>query len=228
MIAFAPLGAAGAGEVWAVIVFLIVIISWLVQSLGRMRGPQRPPPGRVAPRRPPAQPMEDEIGEFLRRAAQRRGGQVPTQPPPSQRGPRPADPTRRPARREPPQPQPVRAEVVRERLARSSAEQRVGSGVDTSDIEHRSEQLGVGVARAEAELDQHLHKVLDHEVSSLAGAVGETLMPSTTAEPLAADAAPAEPLTAVAVGIATVLGNVENIRQAIIINEILHRPVERW
>jgi hypothetical protein len=118
--------------------------------------------------------------------------------------------------------------VVRERLARTSAEQRVGGHLDTGEIERRSEQLGVGVARAEAELDEHLHEALDHEVSSLSRAAGETAMPPASEVPPGAEAAPPEPLLTGAAGIAAVLSDMENIRQAIIINEILHRPVERW
>jgi hypothetical protein len=151
--------------------------------------------------------MEDEIGEFLRRTAKRRGPQA-AQPAP------------------PPALEPVLVEPERAGPVGGQVDEHVKDFLNTGEFSRRTAQLGGEVAQADEQLGEHLHKVFDHDVSSLAPKPGEVSAQPATAGGPAPDAATL-PLTAAA-GFAALLSDMENVRQAIVINEILRRPEERW
>jgi hypothetical protein len=208
------LWALGAEEIVpAIIAILIMLVSGLSQWLGKMKQPQRPgnapqPPVIVAPpRQAPAEElaMEDEIGEFLRRTAKRRGPQ---------------------AAQSPPALEPVLVEPERSGPVGGQVEAHVKGFLNTGEFSQRSAQLGEEVAQADEHLGEHLHQVFDHDVSSLAATPGEISAQPATAGGPSSDAA-ALPVTAAA-GLAAMLSDMENVRQAIVINEILRRPEERW
>ncbi|MBN2474922.1 MAG: hypothetical protein JXB62_09970 [Pirellulales bacterium] len=226
MIHFAPLWAQGWDDLIGIaVVILFIVVPAILQLLGKgVKGQQKP-----APRRPPAprgqgQPVagdvEDEIGEFLRRAAQRRGGQQPPPPPPQ--------PARRPATAQVVVAQPVEAEVARPRALGNEVQEHVGQFLDAGKFKQRSSQLGTEVAHSDERIEDRLHKTFDHEVSQLTAVPGEA-----AASPRAE--APSEPEDRIehlpvpaAAGLPALLSSPTNLRQAIVISEILQRPEHRW
>ena len=180
------LWAIGAEEIVpAIIAILIMLVSGLSQWLGKMKQAQRPgnapqPPVVVAPPRqvPPEElAMEDEIGEFLRRTAKRRGPQA-------------AQPAPQPAL------EPVLAEPERSGPVGGQVEEHVKDFLSTGEFSQRSAQLGSEVALADEHLGEHLQQVFDHNVSSLAATPGEvSAQPATPGDAAALDL----PVTAAAV-----------------------------
>jgi hypothetical protein len=233
MIRLTPLLAVDISQVIGVIVvILFIIVPAIGQLLAKMGQQQRPgggrPPGRPpagggpAAGRPAAGGLEDEIGEFLRRAAQRRQAQAAPPPPP--RG----HPVGPPAMAQPVRPQLVQAEVVRPQALGEGIKQHVGEYLDPGEFQRRAAGLGEEVAQADEQIEQRLHARFNHQVSSLADTPGES-----AAVPRVAPAGEPEdrvgelPSTAAA-GLAAMLGSSEGIRRAIVINEILTRPEDRW
>ncbi|MBN2294226.1 MAG: hypothetical protein JXM70_17495 [Pirellulales bacterium] len=189
--------------------------------------------------------LEDEIGEFLRRAA-RGDVQRPAQQPrpaqqtrpqrltrPAQAGlpPRPAQ--ARPKPRQPQRPRvqvqrrvqpPVAAEIIepaRPPVGKGLSEQ-VARDINTAEIARRTSQLGKETRQATAKLDQEIHETFDHKVGNLQSRAMEGQPDVTeTASGLAL------PATSAA-GLSVLLSNTESLKQAIILNEILQRPSHRW
>ena len=225
---FSPLLAFDIQEWLPVVIFIIIaIISVLGNILNKggkkqQPGGRGPRPVRPAPQgqKPAAEQLVDEIGDFLRKAAnQGRGQQGRGQQARGQLGqPRPVAGGRR---------KPARVEAARVEVARAApvevqavSEVPTGSGVERHVREHLEEEkltrltsrLGSEVSQADEKADQRRHEVFDHDVSPLAKRSKKTTeLPSTAAA-----------------GFAALFSNAENIRQAIIINEILTRPVDRW
>lgn len=218
----APLFAQGAGDwIGIVLVILFIIVPAILQLFGKGKQPQQRQARPQRPPRPPAAPpaggeVEDEIGEFLRRAVERRGGERPG-------GGRPGPPP-------PPQrvAQPVGPEVVRNVPLGSEVREHIDEYLDAGDFDHRASELGVEVARADDKLDERLHAKFDHEVSRLA------TLPSESAAFLSATQAQqpedriAELPSTAAAGLPALFSNAESIRQAIVIHEVLQRPEQRW
>ncbi|MBN2022944.1 MAG: hypothetical protein JW809_09120 [Pirellulales bacterium] len=245
MIGLVPLLADGWAEAIGAIVILVVTgLSALGQFMARQRekaagaprpadrpmgpaaGPQPVQPARPAP---PVQPrrgaLEDEIGEFLRRAAQQRGGQ-----------PQQADvaqPRRVVAQQSRPQPprtlrpsaQPVEAEIVRGPVGEGVA-QKVAKDLDTTEFKRRTAQLGQETRQAAARVEERLQHKFDHQLGQLAAKPQKRRKPAAP-QAAAAAAADALPPTSAA-GFAAILSDVDNVRQAIVLNEILQRPEHRW
>lgn len=236
MTRLAPLLALDRGDlIWLIVVILFVVVPAIGQLLARMgrqqqprggRPPGRPPGGGAPAGRPPARAaagrppggLEDEIGEFLRRAAQQRQGQ-PAPPP------RPAG---RPNVAQPAGQQLVEAEVVRQPAIGDGIKQHLGEYLDPEEFRRRAAELGEEVAQADEQIEQRLHAKFNHEVSRLAGRPGESadaprVEPAEEPEDRLAEL----PSTAAA-GLAAMLSNDVGIRQAIVLNEILTRPQDRW
>lgn len=196
--------------------------------------------------------MADEIEEFLRRAAMRRaaaqqqaaqqqaaqqsqGFQLPANPPP------PPAPFRSALQPTYVDVEPVEVEVVYD-------EPEVGSGVAsqvTRDLDSRqfgesARHLGEEVGLADDKMDARLHRKFDHQVGHLRSTTAAT--PTVTAgqsfdearhgvagaAPAGAGDAAAQAAGVSAAEIALLLRTPRNIRHAIIMNEILTRPEERW
>ena len=212
----------GLEDVIGFVVFIVIAIAiWAFQAFGKMvqKGrPQRPQ------RRPQQQPapgggLQDEIGEFLRNAAQRR--QQQRQPP--QQGP-----GERAARAEVLGGQdPVRAEVLRER-AREAARRQAAAGPtrqrtppygpQPAEVQRPAEQPAV-LRNAPQPKDVVPRLEPASEASRIAlASVFAAAGPDTTS----GGAAPA------AATVYAMLSEPRSLRQAIVLAEILSRPEDRW
>ena len=229
--------AADAFAIIKIIGFIIVGVIWLVnhfmatakQQRRQMRPEARPDP-RVA--RPGGrQAVQDEVAEFLKRAAEKRSGTKPADGRPGQERIDPriqemrAAAQKRQAANRPAVP--AMAEIVEAREVKPlesrtieplpSVRRPVQTHVDTRELADRAGQL-THVDRTEAAFQAHMQS-LDHQV----GRINESVAPAPGAEsgPQPVGASPNEVFAAW-------LADPQNLRQAIILNEIIERPVERW
>lgn len=201
------------GDWIGVLVFIVIaIISILSQVLGKAKEAPRP---RQRPRRPvqagggqraPGQNVDDEINDFLRRAAQRHRGQVQ---------PEAVDEL-------------VEADLVEDQPVGDGMKTHVDEYLDTQEFERQSAELGRRVVSAEQQLEGQIRQKFQHEVSGLAAKKGETAMPPGDLElPPITETVRSMPPT-VAAGLAAMLSDTQNIRQAIVLSEIINRPEHRW
>jgi hypothetical protein len=218
-------------DVGLIIGIVIVIIAVLGQVLTKLKEAQQPPPQQRRPQpqvRPPQagagggagggkpNPLEDEIRQFLRGAAERRGPAAEKRPQ-QVSPPRPAQP--RPAASR--SPTPVEAEVVtaeagglREQLEAKESRRLVSS-------------LDADMAEADDKMDSHVHEVFDHQLGTL-GRTPSASGPAPAAPP-SSPKGTATPLPqTAAAGLAAMFASAENIRTAVLVNEILQRPEHRW
>jgi hypothetical protein len=211
---------AKAGEIFmGLVVFLFVVIPLIGRILLALKGPPQP----KGPARPvrPATPtnVQNEIEEFLRRANQKKATPANRPQRPSMQG-KSAKPVRAEV---------VRAEVVRERPVGGQVEKHVKQYLDEEEFIRRSQKLGEEVADSDDKIERHLKSVFDHSLSKIAATPGMTASPPDDKK--IADSAPeltlATPSIA-ATDIAALFGNPLSVRQAVIISEILNRPLERW
>jgi hypothetical protein len=223
-----------------------------------VRGPERRPadlvdvdddeddfvaaPGRPAPQANAGgkKTVFDEIEQFLARARQQaQQAGAPQQPRPAQPINIPGRPnvtvqtvvTRTSAG------EPVMAEVVEPRrtfagdvatppgqlAGRQQVASHVSDYMSTADINAQVERLGDSVEIADDMMEAHLKQVFDHRVGTLAQ---DTTQP--TPAPAGVDAPRKSARRAAPIGVAALFADSRNIRQAIIANEILQRPADRW
>jgi hypothetical protein len=233
---------AAAGDWLSVLIPLVVSIIWILnQVFSRLGQPQNPPrdvrrpmPPPQAGQRPQQARVDEEIEAFLRRAAQQRG-----QPQ------RPAAPvqTVQTAPSAAPRPLVQRAEALPSSMRRTSGdalvqvemvdEEEEGEGMrgisvsehvqkhlDTRSFEQRASHM-TKVDQADEQLEERLHQAFDHDVGTLAAEAKA----KQTAE-AAATAVTAPKITAGSVS--TMLKDRNSLRNAILMQEILRRPEERW
>lgn len=189
-------------------------------------------PAKPGQRRPAADPLNEPVG---RRPPQGPGGQQPPggiqvlvddQPPSADRGPlaeplRPLDqrvgqsegqPSAAGRRRRGPR-RPIAPKPQHESVAEHVAEH-----VDAAAraLGRHAAQLGGDVIRADEQFDVQLKAKFDHQLGTLASArdAGQPEQP-------AAAASPAEQIVAM-------LSDPAGVRQAIVLREILSRPIDRW
>ena len=198
----------GAGSDLLSIIFVIIfIVIPLIRAMtSRMREGAQPanpvPPGRREGGR-----VQEQIDEFLRRAAQRRGGQ-------------PAAATA---------PQPAEAVAEEDVPVGGRVGQQVQTYMDTSEFRRRGEELGGDIAQADQQFTQQVGQAFSGKVGRLASRPGETAQPLevASAEPSGPEylARPTlDALPEAGSGLAEFLGSPENIAQAVIMSEILRRP----
>lgn len=233
-----PLFAAGNDLIRVLIVLLFIAVPAVLalmakwkeaqkEAARRMRGgglPGGPGPGgaQAGGRRPDA--VKDEIAEFLRRATQGRGRAREAAPPEPPR--RPAQPPPRPAFR-PPAPRaqaPIELEVVEEAELGKGVGRHVREYLDNEEIVEHTRRLGADVGQTDERLEEHLHETFDHQVSRLGRLSDEAVEPESDEAPQAGGDVPAT----AAAGFAALLSDATSVRQAIILNEILRRPEDRW
>jgi hypothetical protein len=209
-------------------VFIVIyVVNYLISSSkpntppGR-NNPQRRPPGKgERPLRPPQtagtppanpSPLNAEIEQFLKRANDRRGDRsrrVPTAKGP----PKP-----------PPREQPVDVHPIEHREL-SSVSASVEKHLANRGFTQRAEHLADDIVRADQQMEQHLQKSFDRQVGTLGDSAPKSSgTPATDAEPVADRAEP----SAAAAALARSLADPKNLRQAVILSEILQRPEHRW
>ena len=208
--------------IWIVLVILFVVVPAIGQMLANAKRGQAGRGGAQPGPRPPGQQqpqkdLADEIGEFLRRAAQKRGAGA--QPPQAQQQ-RPQQ--QRPRQR--PQSRPVQVEVVEPERppVGEGLKQRVAQDVDTTKFKTQAAGLGRVVAQSEAKTKERLRKKFDRKLGQLErkrSAVEEASSPE--------DGTMFIPATGAA-GLAALLSEPQALRQAIVLHEILKRPEDRW
>lgn len=171
----------------------------------------------------PKKTVFDEIEQFLARA--RQAAQQ------AQQGGPPPRPAARPVAAEP-----VVAELAQPRRPLAT-EPALGSGrlgtqervvaevvrtTDTSDVTANLDRLGDAVEVADDAMEAHLKEVFDHRLGSLQQVATAAPAASATKEKRAARKVPAP------VGFAAMLANTGDVRNAIVMSEILQRPTDRW
>ncbi len=189
--------------VFVVILFIIVpLIGVMVSKLTELGRPANP----VVPNRNDSGRIQEQIDEFLRRAAQRRGA------PPVVEAPQPA-------------------EIIADDDAPVGGRvgQQVQQYLDTSEFRRRSEELGGEVAQSDQQFTQNVGQAFSGQVSRLASRPGEAAQPVEVVEAEAAgpeylSRPTLEALPLAGSGLAELLGSAENIAQAVIMSEILRRP----
>ena len=239
-------------DIGQILGLLVVILFIVLPAIGNMianarqkaaeaeRARGQAAPGQPVPeqpaQRPRAEAVDDEIAEFLRRAAEARGEQeAPARPAalegrPGQRPPRPrprsaAPRPRRPESQPSPAADPAAAEVVRAEVAReplSSFSRRADLG-EFDAITSAAGSSGWGGSQEASRLGKGLSG------QQQLGSLSQQATLAAAAQKKATEAAAhAAGVSATAAGVLAMLSSPENIQQAIILQEILHRPTERW
>jgi len=93
----------------------------------------------------------------------------------------------------------------------------------SSKSENSAERLADEVTRADVQIAQHVQQALDHRLGSLGsgGGLGEPVAPAAAVPTV-------NETTAAAQAVAGLFINPQNLRQAVLLKEILERPVDRW
>ena len=225
MMAIEPLWAIGADDVIGIVlVILFIVIPTIGKILASLNKPQQPARGVRPAGRPAAGKIENEIGEFLRRAA---GGRAPGagRPQVRQAIPRPQHPGQvvRPIVVEMADERPIEAEIVV-----GGPREGVLSTIDTRPIAQHSANLGSNVSRKGKRVQRHLQDVFEHEVSDLAKQPSRLAQGKQTSKAKPRKTRPVEIPSTAAAGFAALLSDAQSIRQAIVLSEIINRPEHRW
>lgn len=214
-----------AGAPWPLIV--AIAIGGLIHLINQVVGGQKPrvPPNR-APRPPGPQAgraePRDEVSEFLRQAAQRRSGPAARPDPPKSERPRPKPPLRNQTTNK--SQEPVQAEAVDSGPSGSSVAAHVRQHLDNREFSERASHLS-DVDQQGQQMQSHLHQVFDHQVGHLKEQSATSSQDVNAAPTMAISA---DVRSNSANSLVAMLSNPEGIRDAIVLNEILRRPDERW
>lgn len=212
------------------------------------RAAAQPPP---MPRPAQAQPMQagqpprpktpaEEVEEFLRRAAARKGGKQPQGAAPaprqgqSKRQRKPVAPAKP---RRAPDTEPVLVEVAEgpsltgPRPTGSGVAKHVQQHLDESQFDQLATELS-HLKKSVGGLADHVQHTFDHRVGTIAGESPAQIAPKT-AEPAAVvmerESAGGRPLGQdFAAELAAMLRRPEDVRTAIIVSELMRRPEDRW
>ena len=206
----APLLAAGGGELITIIMIAIGFISWLVQNVGNQNRPAQPPvrrPGR--PPRPRNQPAASEIEDFLEEVQPGR----PPQPQPRQSRPQPQG-----------KPRPQGGQIGQKQKPRVPAQEprRLRPGEELAHRHVDAKDLGSGVRKHVSQhvpkdaVGKQVERDLEHRIDrEVTQHLGKSSSSSSTPPPA---------VPALATEVRDLLARPENMRQAIVLNEILTRP----
>jgi hypothetical protein len=232
------------------IALIVVIIRQLIEA-NKAAGANRPKPPAVPQPQPPqankapapaagqqADPLRAQVEEFLRRAnkpaeqkqptAQRGGSDIEVLVKPQQ--PVEARPIGQPLRqaewRQAASPQPpTKPEKAKQSRAsrgrrRQSVAEHVAEQVSAraASLGAQASQLGQRIAAEDQQFDSQIKAKFDHAI----GTLGSTDMATDSAS------APPSPTDTPAAQLAAMLAHPGGIRQAVLVNEILRRPSERW
>jgi hypothetical protein len=207
----------GGADIAVIIKFVLFLLVICVPAIGKlllgMKASQANQAGRVGPPPPkPAPPVQSEIEAFLQRASAKNE-------PSSSRSQRPRQVRSKPTEA------PIRAEIVRERRVGGQVEQHVKQYLNEDEFVRRSQKLGEEVGEADDKIERHLKSVFDHSVGTLANVPGET---AAAPRSKLADVAPETTFATSTFDMVALFSNPSNIRQAIIISEVLNRHTDRW
>jgi hypothetical protein len=217
-------------DIDAQLIKLIVVVAFLtIAGIGKLLNKlqQKNPP--VGNPRPPGLPggakPADELRTFLERAAEARRADRPRPSRPPQARPVEA----RPAQARPAADKPVQAEVVADQPVGGKIGRQVEQDLDTQKFTQHTTQLGTEVAQADRQIDEHLHEVFDHHVSKLELVPGEAAAAPVAVGPAELTGTPPpDASTLFLSGLTDLLADPDSLRQAVVLNEIIHRPEERW
>jgi hypothetical protein len=217
------LWAVDAGDLIAIaIVILFFVVPAVLQLLSKLQGPPRPPAGRRPAARPPARPapknVQDEIADFLRRAAQGRAAGAPP----------PRRPAARPVQAQPVREVPVEAEVLPGAPLGQEMRDHVRQYLDSADFARQRAELGRELTEAEDLLAAQLQEKFGHELGRLGRTPRESAAGAQVVEAPEPDDRIGELPPTAAVGLPALLATAEGLQQAIIIHEIIERPEHRW
>jgi hypothetical protein len=247
---FQPLLAVGLSDIIIGLIALIIVIIRQLIEANKSAGANRPKPPAVPQSEPPqankgpvaaggqqADPLRAQVEEFLRRAskpgqqnqarAQAAGSDIEVLVKPGQPSePRTiGQPLRQADWRKPASPQPLarpdkarqsrggktrRRQSVAEHVAEQVSARAVSLGAQAS-------QLGQRIAAEDQEFDSQIKAKFDHTLGTLGST--ETLTTPTSGPP---------PADTPAAELAAMLASPGGIRRAVMLNEILRRPSERW
>jgi hypothetical protein len=247
-----PLLAANWDELISFGVGLVFLLVWLVNQIAEAKKKKAPPPPlpEVGPQEPNAKgpppaakdPHRNQVDEFLRRVNERAreiAGEPPQPaappkgrsiageeivvlldeaPPESRR--RGRTPTLQPAAPSSPSQGSLRRERrSKDKRGKSVAEhvaERVGSS--TRQMREEVAHLGERVIQADKQFDVQLEQKFGHRLGSLSEQSAESVYQESSTPATSTPAAQ----------IAALLASPEGVRQAIVLNEILRRPEDRW
>lgn len=210
MIASLVLLAAAGWGMEDVLKIILMVVFGLIYLFNHLLGggkAQKRRPARPADPRPAGRPdVQDEVAEFLKRATEKRS------------------PPKRTEARPPAPPRPLRAESSEARLEPLPSNrwpQAVQPQVDNRELAQRAEQLS-HVNQTEAAFQAHM-QTFEHSVGRIHESASDAAAPPETADGRT-QAAP----TPASEVFATLLADAQSLRHAIILNEIIRRPEERW
>ncbi|HUY92200.1 MAG TPA: hypothetical protein VMV10_25900 [Pirellulales bacterium] len=216
-VGFAPLLAIDQSTLRILGVIVVALIYVFNHFVGSAKAQQRRPP-RADPRlRPPApgkQEVNDEVAEFLRRTAER-STKRPPEPQMAPQAPRPL--VERRTLSAPLWGDLVEVEAIDEPPTGAGVASSVQQHLNNREFAERARQLG-SVDQEERAFEAQVHQAFDHQVGHLAMRAEE---PAPGAAPPAAPAISSQTLAAL-------LADPQNLRGAIVLNEILQRPTDRW
>jgi hypothetical protein len=167
--------------------------------------PQQPAPGQAQ--------LNAEIEQFLKRANERRMEKARREA---------APPSARPAATPPPRLAEPATDATPPDRDFNAVEKSVKQHLGNRGFQERAEHLADDILRQEAEMQRHLEQAFSHQVGTLGGGESTTPKAAAQAPPATADRA------ATAKALAGILANQADIRQAILLKELLERPTDRW
>ena len=202
----------------AVVFILITVLNKLLSG-GKEKAAKKPvvPKPRDVPPVPNVRKaQQDEIDEFLRRAAdnlkpkQKTAKQTPPKAPPQK------------------QPAPRRLVEIKqemqplEQAPRETVAAHVQKHLSTAEFDNRATHLVDDMLTVDRQREQHRQEVFGHRVGTLTDtSVFEVEATEQSANIVTQTAAAGLPL-------ASLLGSPDSLRRAIVLNEILTRPEQRW
>jgi hypothetical protein len=208
-----------------IIVLLVFVVPAVFRMLTKIRQaqeagelPRQPQAPANRPPRAPGKPVQDEIEEFLARVVEARKAKDPSAGPRKQR--RSATPVR--------PPRPIDAQVVEAKPVGGSVDAFVKQHLDSSQITQRAAHMGEGVAQADQKFDKRLQQTFEHRLGSLENSVAAQSSPSGDVSAATVATAYLPSSLTPASALAALLSNPEAVRNAILMQEILQRPEQRW
>ena len=227
--------AAGIGDLLGILVPIVFFVVYVLNQLLSAKADPKQPPRNARRRVPqpaerpmrPAQPqrkpqgeaaqLNTEIEQFLKRASSRRSQQpardraasAPTAPP---KAPPAARSDEKPLDVAPIEDRP------REGVA-ASVEKHLGS----RKFKQWQDHLAEDVSQSDEEMERHLQQVFHHRLGTLGGETADASTQGADVQTMVIKDAPSA-----AAAFAQLLRTPEGMRQALVVSEILTRPVDRW